>query len=127
MVLVSNLQLGRRMVSGFALLQIILVLEVGIHMITILMMNPFNTTTANPHHLPPISIPMIGHTDQANHQYDLSALWNAATIGNLPAVIFIKAPTYQDAHPMDSTPVDEQIDSISSKYYQSFAEPARLE
>jgi phospholipase C len=51
---------------------------------------------------------MIGHTDQANHQYDLSALWNAATIGNLPAVSFIKAPTYQDAHPIDSTPADEQ-------------------
>src|SRR5215467_13060385 len=43
--LVSNLQLGRLRISGFALLQIILVLEVGIHMITILMMSPFNTTT----------------------------------------------------------------------------------
>src|SRR5262249_23070877 len=28
-------------------------------------------STANPHHLPPSSIAMIGHTDQANHQYDL--------------------------------------------------------
>jgi phospholipase C len=51
---------------------------------------------------------MIGHTDQANHQYDLRALWNAATFGNLPAVNFIKAPTYQDGYPIDSTPVDEQ-------------------
>ena len=51
---------------------------------------------------------MIGHTDQANHQYDLSAFWNAATSGNLPAVSFIKAPTYQDGHPIDSDPPDEQ-------------------
>ena len=28
--------------------------------------------TANPRHLPPSSIAMIGKTDQANHQYDLS-------------------------------------------------------
>jgi phospholipase C len=26
----------------------------------------------------------------------------------LPAVSFIKAPTYQDGHPIDSTPTDEQ-------------------
>jgi phospholipase C len=68
----------------------------------------YYNSTANPHHLPPTSISMIGHTDQANHQYDLSAFWNAATLGNLPAVSFIKAPTYQDGHPIDSTPVDEQ-------------------
>src|SRR5438105_1477157 len=29
-------------------------------------------STANPHHLPPTSPAMIGKTDQANHQYDLS-------------------------------------------------------
>src|SRR5215467_11238976 len=46
----------------------------------------YYNSTANPHHLPPISISMIGHTDQANHQYDLSAFWNAATFGNLPAI-----------------------------------------
>jgi phospholipase C len=68
----------------------------------------YYNSTANPHHLPPISISMIGHTDQANHQYDLSAFWNAATLGNLPAVSFIKAPTYQDGHPIDSDPIDEQ-------------------
>jgi phospholipase C len=65
-------------------------------------------STANPHHLPPTSISMIGHTDQANHQYDLSAFWNAATFRNLPAVSFIKAPTYQGGHPIVSTPADEQ-------------------
>ena len=29
-------------------------------------------STANPNHLPPSSEAAIGHTDQANHQYDLS-------------------------------------------------------
>ena len=28
-------------------------------------------STSNPHHLPPSSVNMIGHQDQANHQYDL--------------------------------------------------------
>jgi phospholipase C len=51
---------------------------------------------------------MIGHTDQANHQYDMSAFWNAATTGDFPAVSFLKAPTYQDGHPIDSDPADEQ-------------------
>ncbi len=32
----------------------------------------YYNSTANSHHLPPISISMIGHTDQANYQYDLS-------------------------------------------------------
>ena len=30
------------------------------------------TSTANPNHLPPSSVAVIGQTDQANHQYDLS-------------------------------------------------------
>jgi phospholipase C len=51
---------------------------------------------------------MIGHTDQANHQYDINNFWNAAMTGNLPAVSFLKAATYQDAHPIDSDPTDEQ-------------------
>ena len=54
----------------------------------------YYNSTANPHHLRPISISMIGHTDHANHQYDLSAFWNAAAFGNLPAVSFIKASQY---------------------------------
>jgi phospholipase C len=36
------------------------------------------------------SITMIGHTDQANHQYDMSDFWNAANAGNMPAVSFLK-------------------------------------
>src|SRR6266487_2209641 len=68
----------------------------------------YYNSTANPHHLPPTSISMIGHADQANHQYDMSAFWNAAMSGNLPGVSFLKAPTYQDGHPIDSDPADEQ-------------------
>jgi phospholipase C len=68
----------------------------------------YYNSTANPHHLAPTSISMIGYTDQANHQYDMSYFWNAATTGNLPAVSFLKAPKYQDGHPIDSDPTDEQ-------------------
>ncbi len=65
-------------------------------------------STANPHHLPPSSASMIGYTDQANHQYDLSSFWIAADSGNLPAVSYLKAPRYQDGHPSNSDPLDEQ-------------------
>ena len=65
-------------------------------------------STANPHHLPPTSPSMIGYTDQANHQYDLSSFWVAADSGNLPAVSFLKADRYQDGHPGNSDPLDEQ-------------------
>ena len=46
----------------------------------------YYASTANPHHLAPSSVAMIGKTDQANHQYDVSDFWNAANAGNLPAV-----------------------------------------
>jgi phospholipase C len=65
-------------------------------------------STSNPHHLPPTSVEMIGRTDQANHQYDLSDFWNAAENGSLPAVSFLKASHYQDGHPGNSDPLDEQ-------------------
>jgi phospholipase C len=68
----------------------------------------FVAATANPHHLPPSSPAMIGQTDQANHQYDLSDFWTAADAGNLPAVSFLKASGYQDGHPGNSDPLDEQ-------------------
>jgi len=73
--------------------------------------NPFEyyPLSANPHHLPPTSPAMIGHTDQANHQYDLSDFWKAAFSGNLPAVSFLKAPRAHDGHPGYSTPLDEQV------------------
>jgi phospholipase C len=65
-------------------------------------------STANPHHLPPSSPAMIGKTDQANHQYDLSSFWTSVKDNNLPAVSFLKAPAYEDGHAGYSDPLDEQ-------------------
>jgi len=65
-------------------------------------------STANPKHLPPSSEAAIGHTDQANHQYDLSNFYTTLTHGNMPAVSFLKAAEYQDGHPGYSDPLDEQ-------------------
>jgi phospholipase C len=50
----------------------------------------------------------VGHTDQANHQYDLSDFHSALARGNLPAVSFLKAANYQDGHAGYSDPIDEQ-------------------
>ena len=65
-------------------------------------------STANPEHLPPSSVAAIGHTDQANHQYDMSDWYAALGADNLPAVSFLKAPGYQDGHAAYSDPIDEQ-------------------
>ncbi|HEX9318238.1 MAG TPA: alkaline phosphatase family protein [Nitrososphaeraceae archaeon] len=65
-------------------------------------------TTANPDHLPPTSVKIIGHTDQANHQYDISDFWDVASSGNLPSVSFLKAPAFQDGHAGYSNPLEEQ-------------------
>ena len=72
--------------------------------------NPFEyyKSTANPKHLPPSSEAAIGHTDQANHQYDLSDFSTTLKDGNMPAVSFLKAAEYQDGHPGYSDPLDEQ-------------------
>jgi phospholipase C len=92
--------------------------------------NPFEfyKSTSNPKHLPPTSEAAIGHTDQANHQYDISAFYETLKDGNMPAVSFLKAPAYQDAHPGYSDPIDEQrflVDTINqieqSKYWSSTA------
>ncbi len=68
----------------------------------------YYASTANPHHLPPTSVAMIGKTDQANHQYDLTDFWAAADSGNMPAVSYLKAAKYQDGHAGYSDPLDEQ-------------------
>jgi phospholipase C len=62
-------------------------------------------STANAHHLPPTSEAMIGYSDQANHQYDLSSFWDAAAAGHVPAVSFLKAPIYQGGHAQSSDPL----------------------
>ena len=68
----------------------------------------YYSSTANPHHLPPSSVAAIGHSDQANHQYDLIDFWAAVAANNLPAVSFLKAPGYEDGHAGYSDPLDEQ-------------------
>lgn len=65
-------------------------------------------STANPHHLPPSSVSAIGHTDRANHQYDLRDFYRTVRAGNLPAVSFLKARAFQDGHAGYSDPIDEQ-------------------
>src|SRR5713226_7544969 len=71
-------------------------------------------STANPNHLPPSSVAMIGRTDQANHQYDLADFWAVVDAGNLPSVSFLKAPAYQDGHAGYSDPLDEQEFLVST-------------
>jgi phospholipase C len=85
-------------------------------------------STANPKHLPPTSEAAIGHTDQANHQYDISDFYETLKDGNLPSVSFLKAPAYEDAHPGYSDPLDEQtflVNTINqieeSRYWPSTA------
>ena len=68
----------------------------------------YYASTANPHHLPPTSTAMIGHGDQANHQYDLADFDNAVKADNLPQVSFLKAAEFEDGHPGYSDPLDEQ-------------------
>jgi len=72
--------------------------------------NPFAyyQSTSNPKHLPPSSPSMVGKTDQANHNYDLSVFNAALKSGNVPAVSFLKAPEFQDGHAGYSDPLDEQ-------------------
>ena len=72
------------------------------------------TSTQNAAHLPPSSNAKIGHTDQANHQYDLSRFFTALAQHNLPAVSFLKAPAYQDGHAGYSDPLDEQTFLVST-------------
>jgi phospholipase C len=85
-------------------------------------------STANPRHLPPSSEAMVGRTDQANHQYDLSWFYQTLQDGNIPAVSFLKAAAFQDGHAGYSNPLDEQtflvhtINQIEqSKFWKSTA------
>jgi phospholipase C len=89
----------------------------------------YYTSTANLKHLPPTSEAMVGvDGDQANHQYDTTDFYASIQWGVLPAVSFVKAPGYQDAHAGYSDPLDEQkfvVDVINalqqSKYWASTA------
>jgi phospholipase C len=68
----------------------------------------FFKSTSNPHHLPPSSEAAIGHTDQANHNYDISDFFETLKDGNMPAVSFLKPPAYENGHAGNSDPLDEQ-------------------
>ncbi len=73
-------------------------------------------STSNPTHARPNSVKSIGHTlipgtktvDPANHEYDINDFFAAVSAGNYPAVSYLKAPAFQDAHPGYSDPLDEQ-------------------
>ena len=69
---------------------------------------PQGPNSANGQHLRPSSVRRIGETDQANHQYDTDDFFSAVQAGNMPAVSFLKAPGFQDAHAGYSDPLDEQ-------------------
>jgi phospholipase C len=69
----------------------------------------YYASTANPDHLPPSSPFVIGtNADQANHQYDLSDFWTAVSLGYMPQVSFLKAPSDSTGHPFTSGPLSEQ-------------------
>ncbi len=69
----------------------------------------YYASTLNANHVPPSSDAMIGKSDAANHEYDLSAFFTALKNHNLPAVSFLKALAIQDGHAGYSNPLDEQI------------------
>ena len=68
----------------------------------------YYASTRNASHARPGSIAAIGHSDVAKHQYDMHDWYDTLNAGNLPAVSFLKAQSYQDAHPGNSNPLDEQ-------------------
>jgi phospholipase C len=77
-------------------------------------------STSNPTHARPSSIQAVGHTlepngksiDPANHNYDLNDFYASVLSGNYPAVSYIKMAAYQDGHPGNSDPLDEQEGNV---------------
>jgi phospholipase C len=78
-------------------------------------------STANLTHARPTSTKAIGFTkvpgtqtvDPANHAYDLDDFSTALGAGNFPAVSFIKMASFQDGHPGNSDPLDEQTGLVT--------------
>jgi phospholipase C len=68
----------------------------------------FYPSTANPGHTRPTNVQSIGFTDVANHQYDIHDFFDALSAGNLASVSYLKPASYQNAHPGNSNPLDEQ-------------------
>ncbi|MBU6463133.1 MAG: alkaline phosphatase family protein [Bradyrhizobium sp.] len=81
----------------------------------------YYASTANPTHARPTSTTAIGYTtvpgtkkvDPANHGYDLDDFFTAVGSGNYPAVSFIKMAAFQDGHPGNSDPLDEQTGLVT--------------
>ena len=81
----------------------------------------YYASTANLTHARPSSVQAIGHTlqtdgktvDPANHGYDLNDFFAAVSAGNFPAVSYIKLPAFQDGHPGNSDPLDEQTGMVN--------------
>jgi len=77
--------------------------------------------TANLTHARPASTAAIGFTkvpgtqtvDPANHAYDLNDFTAAVKAGNFPSVSFVKMAAFQDAHPGNSDPLDEQTGVVN--------------
>ncbi len=72
----------------------------------------FYASTANPQHTrPTVAASAFGTAADTltNHQYDSHDFFDALKAGNLPNVVFLKAPGYQDGHAGYSSPRDEQI------------------
>jgi len=78
-------------------------------------------STANLTHARPTSTKAIGFTmvpgtkkvDPANHAYDLDDFFTAVGSGNFPAVSLIKMQAFQDGHPGNSDPLDEQTGLVN--------------
>jgi phospholipase C len=81
----------------------------------------YYASTSNSTHARPDSVKSIGYTtipgkkkaDPANHAYDLDDFTTAVGQGNYPAVSFIKMASYQDGHPGNSNPLDEQTGLVN--------------
>jgi phospholipase C len=76
-------------------------------------------STANPHHIPPVSLAAVG-TDTcsnftcANHNYDLNTFYNALSNGVLPAVTYLKFAENDTGHAADSSPLLEQASLVTA-------------
>jgi phospholipase C len=69
----------------------------------------YYASTQNLQHTRPTAPSTVGTAgDPANHQYDIHDFFDALAAGNLPAVSYLKAQSYQDGHPGNSNPLDEQ-------------------
>jgi phospholipase C len=76
----------------------------------------YYASTANFTHARPSSLAAIGKSletdgvtaEPANHQYDSHDFFDALAAGNMPSVVYLKAPAFEDGHGGYSNPIDEQ-------------------